>query len=58
MPQNEALVNNLTIGIALLEQQLKVSKNVSEISRLELEVKELQQRLDGEINGMVKSESV
>ena len=58
MPRNEALVNNLTIGIALLEQQLKVSKNVSEISRLELEVKELQQRLDGEINGMVKSESV
>ena len=58
MPRNEALVNNLTIGIALLEQQLKVSKNVSEISRLELEVKELQQRLNGEINGMVKSESV
>ena len=58
MPRNEALVNNLTIGIALLEQQLKVSKNVSEITRLELEVKELQQRLDGEINGMVKSESV
>ena len=58
MPENKALVNNLTIGIALLEQQLKVSKNVSEISRLELEVKELQQRLNGEINGMVKSESV
>jgi len=58
VPENKALVNNLTIGIALLEQQLKVSKNVSEISRLELEVKELQQRLNGEINGMVKSESV
>lgn len=58
MPENKALVNNLTIGIALLEQQLKASKNVSEISKLELEVKELQQRLNGEINGMVKSESV
>lgn len=58
MPRNEALVNNLTIGIAILKQQLKVCKNVSEITRLELEVKELQTRLDGEINGMVKSESV
>ena len=58
MPTNKALVNNLTIGIAILKQQLKVCKNVSEITRLELEVKELQQRLDGEINGMVKSESV
>jgi hypothetical protein len=51
VPRNEALVNNLTIGIAILEQQLKVCKNVSEISRLELEVKELQERLKGEING-------
>tara|TARA_R100000781_G_scaffold84796_1_gene52222 strand:+ start:777 stop:953 length:177 start_codon:yes stop_codon:yes gene_type:complete len=58
VPANKALVNNLTIGIAILKQQLKVCKNVSEITRLELEVKELQQRLDGEINGMVKSESV
>lgn len=58
MPTNKALVNNLTIGIAILEQQLKVCNNVSEISRLELEVRELQKQLDGEINGMVKSESV
>ena len=58
MPTNKALVNNLTIGIAILQQQLKVCNNVSEISRLELEVRELQKQLNGEINGMVKSESV
>ena len=45
---------NLTKSIASLEKQLKVCKNVNEIARLELEVKELQMQLDGAKDGLVK----
>lgn len=45
------------MSITSLERQLEVCKNVNEIARLELEVKELRQQLDGEIDGVVKSES-
>tara|TARA_B100000674_G_C37277056_1_gene661545 strand:- start:370 stop:561 length:192 start_codon:yes stop_codon:yes gene_type:complete len=48
---------NLMMSITSLERQLEVCKNANEIARLELEVKELQQQLDGEIDGVVKSES-
>lgn len=48
---------NLMMSITSLERQLEVCKNVNEIARLELEVKELRQQLDGEIDGVVKSES-
>ena len=48
---------NLMMSITSLERQLEVCKNANEIARLVLEVKELQQQLDGEIDGVVKSES-
>jgi len=48
---------NLMMSITSLERQLEVCKNANEIARLELEVKELRQQLDGEIDGVVKSES-
>ena len=48
---------NLMMSITSLERQLEVCKNANEIARLVLEVKELQQQLDGEIDGVLKSES-
>ena len=44
--------NNLAMGITVLERKIAVCKNVNEIARLELEVKELQMQLDGEIDGL------
>lgn len=40
------------MGITVLERKIAVCKNVNEIARLELEVKELQEQLDGEIDGL------
>tara|TARA_B100000902_G_C27037417_1_gene777606 strand:+ start:517 stop:681 length:165 start_codon:yes stop_codon:yes gene_type:complete len=50
--KTQVIRNNLMMGIAELERQLEVCKNVNEIARLELEVKELQMQLDGEIDGL------
>jgi|TARA_R110002110_G_C12962954_1_gene671726 hypothetical protein len=52
---NKTLVNNLTKGVAILEKQLKVCNNISEITRLELEIEDLQEQIEGAKNGTSKS---